>query len=144
MIFANNFFRARSAELDIESLDIKVSKSKKKSSRQEEAEEEDFFADMAPDIKKREEGREEIDLDKEEETPEEEKAEDKGPTIAPSRYKHLVSQKAMNYESLFKLIVRFAVVEAMVKAEESEAAETAEGGGGWGDWGGDDDDGIVF
>ena len=52
----------------------------------------------------------------------------------------------MNCESLFKLIVRFAVVEAMAKAEESEAAEAAEGGGGgWGDWGGDDDDdGIVF
>ncbi len=85
------FYRAQSAELDIESLDIKVSKSKKKSSRQEEAEEEDFFADMAPDIKKREEGREEIELDKEEETPEEEKAEDKGPTIAPSRYEQTFS-----------------------------------------------------
>ena len=90
MIFPNNFFRARSAELDIESLDIKVSKSKKKSSRQEAAEEEDFFADMAPDIKKRE-GREEIELDKEEDTPEEEKAEDKGPTIAPSRYEQTFS-----------------------------------------------------
>ena len=118
-----------------------MSKSKKKSSRQEEAEEEDFFADMAPDIKKRE-GREEIELDKEEKTPEKEKVEeDKGPTIAPSRYKTFSFTKS--YGSSFGNFARFAVAEAMAKAEEAEAAETAEGGG-WGDWGGDDDDGIVF